>query len=364
MNKKVLTITFHRSLNFGAALQAFALAKYIKKLGYDVSVIDYIPMYFLWEIYRPAKGIRKTLDKISKLIKFTSFQKKYIPRTPSIITTRGFRNLKNIHACVCGSDQIWNPTLTGKKHDPAFFLAFAPKKSLKIAYAASTGSVRLENISPHIASCLAQFNHLGAREASLSEDLTALLPLKPNFIVADPSLLLDADDYSQLITPYFSSKKQYIFSYVVGSGEMLDLFSRRIEEIKPHFNKPIIHAGAKSIKNADHEILDLGPTEWLSLLHGADYIITNSFHGVAFAIKFEKSFTFIPHIVDNLNNRQLTLLTAAGLTRRTLSNLDKPTQEALSPINYNYHKKQIDAYIESSRKFIKLALENNHANQK
>lgn len=358
MKKKVLTITFQRSLNFGASLQAFALVQYLNKNGYQAAAIDYLPKYFAWEIYRPAKGIRKTLDKISKLRKFTLFFNKHIPHTHTVFTSRSLKKFKNIDAFICGSDQIWNPLLTGKKHDPAFFLDFPTSDSLKIAYAASSGSVQLNSLPPKIKDSLLKFNHIGVREERLAAELKASLPNKEITTVADPSLLLDEEDYLPLIKPNISPEREYALSYVVGSGEMLEKFSSRVKELKEVLvSTPVVHAGAKTIKHADHQLLDIGPTEWLSLLHGASYIITNSFHGVAFAIKFKKNFTFIPHTITNLNNRQLTLLTAAGLTHRTLDDSESLTPDSTSDIDYELHENSINNYIQKSRDFLHSSID-------
>lgn len=40
---RVATLTFHRALNYGSAMQAFALWKAIAALGHDVEVIDFAP---------------------------------------------------------------------------------------------------------------------------------------------------------------------------------------------------------------------------------------------------------------------------------------------------------------------------------
>ena len=40
--KKVGIITMHKVVNYGSALQAYALQRVIEKLGYDCEIIDYV----------------------------------------------------------------------------------------------------------------------------------------------------------------------------------------------------------------------------------------------------------------------------------------------------------------------------------
>ena len=42
---KIGIITFHRALNYGAVLQAYALHEYLKQCGYEVEIIEYIEDY-------------------------------------------------------------------------------------------------------------------------------------------------------------------------------------------------------------------------------------------------------------------------------------------------------------------------------
>ena len=41
MPSNVGILTFHRSINYGSALQAYALKTYVEELGFDAFLIDY-----------------------------------------------------------------------------------------------------------------------------------------------------------------------------------------------------------------------------------------------------------------------------------------------------------------------------------
>lgn len=291
--KKIYTLTFQKALNYGATLQAYALVKFLKNSNLDAQIIDYTPSYFLLQRYRPAKGIKKTFEKLSRLKKFNKFSKTYLPLTSKrYLTNKSLNQIRDAHAVICGSDQIWNPDLTGGMSDTAYFLDFISSPTKKIAYAASAGSRRLPDFIDQIKDLLLQFDALGVREDTLNIDLATHLPGIENHVVVDPTLLIR--DYHEIFENSKIPKKEYIATYVVGSGAMLTRFEEYIKELKKKTQLPIYHLGSKPIPSADFNLLDIGPSEWLSLIHSASFIATNSFHGTAFSINFEKDFFFFP----------------------------------------------------------------------
>ena len=141
--KKIYTVTFQRVLNYGAILQTYALHKFLKDSGFDAKVLDYAPLYFMMQTCRPAKGIKKTIDKYKKYKKFNDFRKQHLLLTPkTYFTQASLSKLPSVHAAICGSDQIWNKNLTGNRFDPVFFLDFTSSNTKRIAFAASAGSIR------------------------------------------------------------------------------------------------------------------------------------------------------------------------------------------------------------------------------
>jgi polysaccharide pyruvyl transferase WcaK-like protein len=57
------------------------------------------------------------------------------------------------------------------------------------------------------------------------------------------------------------------------------------------------------------------PEEWLGLFMTADYVVTNTFHGTVFSIKYEKPFTVI--LSDHKRAKVYDLLVDLGLTDTT-----------------------------------------------
>lgn len=354
--KKIYTLTFQKALNYGAALQAYALAKFLKESNLEVQIIDYIPTYFILQRYRPAKGIKKTIEKISKLKRFSNFSNIYLPLTKKkYLTNKSLNQIQDAHAIICGSDQIWNPDLTGRKVDRAYFLDFTSGPTKKIAYAASAGSRRLTDFIDQARELLLQFDSLGVREDTLHIDLATHLPGIENQVVVDPTLLIR--DYQEIFDSSIIPKSEYIATYVVGSGAMLTRFDEYIKELKKKTELPIYHLGSKPISSADYNLLDIGPREWLTLIHSASFVATNSFHGTAFSINFEKDFFFFPHLIENLNSRQTTLLSRIGLMCQVVGSPAELIQRKLENIPYNDVRPRLDHIIKESQEFLLKSLE-------
>lgn len=347
--KTIYTVTFQRVLNYGAVLQAYALSRFLKENGFDVKILDYAPFYFLWQSMRPSIGLKKTIEKYRKYRKFKLFRDKYLPLTDFMYFTKSqLSNLKKPFALICGSDQVWNFKITNNEFDPVFFLDFSSNDVRRIAYAASAGSIRLNNYANSTSHYLEKFTKIGVREKILKDDINEILENNQACVVVDPCLLIE--NYSEIYdfnrVPLF----KYIVSYVVGSGEMLDIFNRKIEELKKVTDIKIIHLGAKAVQSADENLLDIGPSEWLAFIKNASFVITNSFHGTAFSVRLEKNFIFIPQINENLNSRQITLLKNIGLMDQMV-----PHDVAIvriPNINYELITPRVNNIVKESKKFL------------
>ncbi|MCL6688669.1 polysaccharide pyruvyl transferase family protein [Pseudomonas sp. R3.Fl] len=349
--RRIYTITFQSALNYGATLQAYALAKFLENASFEAKIINYIPSYFFLQRYRPAKGIKKTIEKISKIKRFNKFANAHLPLTAKKYYSRkSLSSINDAHAIICGSDQIWNPDLTGGKSDRAFFLDFPPRSTRKIAFAASTGSRRLPDFIDQVKESLLEFHAMGVREDSLNSDLATLLPEIGSQVVVDPTLLIR--DYSEVIDSSIVPKEKYIATYVVGSGPMLAKFDDYVKELKKKTHLPIYHLGSKPIPSADHNLLDIGPSEWLTFIQSADFIATNSFHGTAFSINFEKDFLFFPHLIENLNARQTTLLSRVELMDRLVDSPKALAERDLTPIEYSIVRPRLSKIISDSQDFL------------
>ena len=145
--KKIGTITFHNSINYGAILQTYALQKCLTDLGYDSEVIDYRNSYLIKNMSLCRRIVHYAWHEIFKRIlagetrrkKTIKFLNKHIR-----ISKNTYHNASQLHETppiydvyITGSDQVWNPNIRGA--DCSYFLTFAPAEKLRISYAPSFG---------------------------------------------------------------------------------------------------------------------------------------------------------------------------------------------------------------------------------
>ncbi len=328
---KIGVLTFHRVSNYGTALQAFATVEALRELGHDAQLIDYRPDY-LEATLRPMTltQIRNFRTAVSyfanKLIYGNQFQKRYrsfIAFTDSIPASRICRTPEEVaaiageyDALLSGSDQLWNQRITGE--DLTYFFPFPHPK--KLSYASSFG---VRSISPErqaqIGPLLQDFSALALREQTAIDIVSPLAQSKPLPRVVDPTLLLDKQRWLREAAPIPLPKDGYILTYYMIETPLLRTLTEKLQmqtglpvvNLKPSKRQMLLRQG----KN----VMWAGPRELLSCYAGAKYLLTNSFHGAAFAINFEIPMFVTPlpvSMAGEVNSRLEELLQWYGLTDR------------------------------------------------
>lgn len=357
---KIGTLTFHWANNYGAVLQAYALQKYLVSLGHDAVIIDYFPYTysrrtlrsFFAQVRRDGCGV--FFDYI-KSRKIDAFRLKYLRLSPRYNSSQELRaNPPELDTYICGSDQIWNTSFTrgGEGHITlSYFLDFGSPDVKKIAYAPSFGcatypSDLVDIVKPR----LDDFDAISAREES------GLLILKNMGIenaclVTDPTLLLAKSEYENLLQVRATEQRGRVFVYTLHRGQKIiqevvrELFATRKWSVRK-----CGQAGWSA----------LGIEEWIREISEAEAVVTNSFHGVVFAILFEKSFVVVPveGALGEMNDRIFTLLGQLNLQDRILDRPDRETVERLlttAPSWVDVRKKK-DALKEAADVYLRQSL--------
>ena len=134
-------------------------------------------------------------------------------------------------------------------------------------------------------------------------------------VVLDPVFLQCADDWRRIMPQ--NREKNYIFVYMPGEKT---LKAARLLAKKKKL-KVIYCAYDYSLRNIRDNIgdvrLSLGPDEFLSLINGADYVVTGSFHATAFSLIFQKN--FFVEVPSNVGSRIVDLLDTFDLRERIFS---------------------------------------------
>ena len=274
---------------------------------------------------------------------------KHFPDKP-LRTSSALRGLSNRYGYViCGSDQVWNPDITGS--DAGFFLDFCGEDTRRISYAPSFGTTAFtKEFDEIIAKELRKFSALSVREKQGQEKVRELTGRIPE-LVLDPTFLLSADDWSKLASP-MNVCSPYILYYPVIRNDKTKRFCQSLSEKK---GLDILMIGGSFIsanKRHDHgmrHIHDIDPRQWLYLFLNAEYIVTDSFHGLAFSVIFRKK--VFPALVSNTNSRLEHLISMLGLEGQVIR--DGGT---ISDPDYTIADRLLPKMQEHSVEFLKKAL--------
>lgn len=296
---KVGILTFHIAINYGAVLQAYGLQEYLKKLGHEVYIIDYRPDYLLapYKTFQWKKKLHQSMALIVKdwirecLVmpirlkrkwKFSRFVGAYL----NLHSWNMDLNL--FDAFVFGSDQIWNPEIT-QQLDGIFCGRFSEAQGkIKIAYAASAGSVK--NLTDDDYSLLnlwlKDFDRISVREKSLAEKLE----IDHVSVAIDPALLAGREHFEPIACRN-DEKKPYLLLFTLGRDEYAIGEAQKIANKK---NLRIVEiVSSKESINNPHIKQSLSPEEFLGYIKNAAYVVTTSYHGMVFSILFQKNFNVI-----------------------------------------------------------------------
>ncbi|ANQ15900.1 polysaccharide pyruvyl transferase family protein [Vibrio natriegens] len=344
-------LTIHSVYNYGAMLQAYALAKFIENQGHKVEIIDYQPYniykaynFYFCDIFKRPRGaaslLKQKLLYKQKFKRFTSFVDRKIPL--SNIKYSDASNLKNTNynTIISGSDQIWNPYITGR--DKAFLLDFTDDCQ-KIAYSSSFGVSSIdEEWSSVVSGNLSKFSSIGVREKSGKDIINNILPEKDVELVLDPVFLLDPSHWRKLANQDLTPNFEYVLVYSLETNNEVVEHAKALA--KQHNLKIVtIHPFKNDYQFADVCINDAGPAEFVDLIDKASYIVTNSFHGTAFSILLNKRFSCILH--SKTGTRMTNLFSIFDI----------------NPNNYNYGNIQIPIYQSCNKMFDTLRLYNDKA---
>lgn len=313
-------LTVHQSVNCGASLQAAALYSVLSDMAANPEIIDYRPEYFVGETdgYWKKKGIKSAIKRslFNKRLsltqdKFDEFIKQYMPNiTNRVNTPEELKSAKfDYEAIVCGSDQIWNPPHV--QFDESWFLNFADNKTRRVSYAASIGKDVLTDEELHwIKAGISAMDCVGVRELA-AKQLIENLGFEARLCL-DPTLLLPADRWKSMEkAPNDELPREYIFYYPLNSNPEIE--EKMLGLLKKRTGLPVVAMsdGLRWLKHADMVLRGFGPDEFLYLMNHSSFVYTNSFHGLAFSIIFDKDLVSFKN--KTKNSRLESLCKISGL---------------------------------------------------
>lgn len=374
--KKVGVVNRTNLKNFGSVLQVYALCQAVKKLGYESEVV--------WQSGNMSRNFDIRPNKLVKIgfkllmnpsltfsiISMIMEARKVIvdPEKVRLFDEFVARNFKQslyspdeigkvaesdeYYKFICGSDQVWATTTLYP--DPMMYLRFAPRNK-RVAYAPSLGRDYIPKYNQKtIKKYVEEIDRVSVREET-GRNLLAALVGRQCPVVADPTLLIRTDEWDALKAD-IKLPKNYILCYFL--DEPSDVVKSAICTYVKEYNKKVVVLG--HVDNIDLPADCVlrpaaGPAEFLTITSKADMVITDSYHGMLFAINYHKKFWSVERNYSKYDqsSRQMTVLTRLQLEDRYVKNDYNFTDD---PIDYTYVQTRIEDFAKLSMDYLKSAL--------
>lgn len=336
---KIGIMSMQRITNYGSFLQAYGLKKVTEELIGDrgiVEFVDYLPEKPVAYVEASASNRKNLLTRAFNMLSpsyrkyrneqlkigstFSAFcdayQKEFLP-TLGVDDKRNY--CPELDVLIVGSDEVFNCTqpeaavgysrqLFGKDHNA---------KKL-ISYAASFGSTTIEKlkrylIEQEVGEMLGNFNAISVRDENSAFIVAQICHRIPETHI-DPVLLYDFPEVDKIKIKL----KDYIVVYAYADRIKVheaDAIRRFAEQKK----KRILTLGFW-MPWADEYVL-ASPLEVLAYIKNADYVVTDTFHGTVFSIKYQTPFATI--IRENNQEKLGNLLDTFELRERQVLDIEK-----------------------------------------
>lgn len=332
-------MSMQRVENYGSFLQAYGLKKEIEKLGHTVQFVDYQaePSVVLssmggqkvslsnsrisraFHMLSPAyRAWRKQQIKMNST--FQEFSRTYNEQFLSELDVKEEYNIcPKLDVLVIGSDEVFNCTQQGNKVGFSRQLFGKNNKAKKvISYAASFGSTtykKLEqyHIAEEVGDLLSKFDSISVRDKNSQKIIERLCGFSPASHI-DPVLLYDFPEVDNIFVPMDNYMVVYAYADRIKGKE-----AEAIREFAKRENKKILSLGFYQ-PFCDEYVL-ASPLEVLAYIKHADYVITDTFHGTVFSIKYQKKFGAI--IRDSNRQKLGDLLERFGVMERQICDLEE-----------------------------------------
>ena len=356
---KIGIMSMQRIRNYGSFMQAYGLKSILNEIGYnDVEFVDY-------KVGKPIVGgekrtiFQRVIGKLNKIIFYKTeryknniiheFNYRYDNEFLKILNINEEKNYNhNIDYLIIGSDEVFNCIQSNP--DVGYSLELFGQgfnNSQIISYAACFGGTNYEKLKKYkvndeVANLIRKFKIISVRDNNSSETIKKLIGKKPG-VNLDPVLVANIDIQDSQVK-YNNYIVLYAYTDRINPKE-----AKIIKKFAKKYNKKIISIGTFQ-KCADIHLV-LNPFEMLNYIKNADYIITDTFHGTIFSIKYNKKFATI---IRQSNKEKLgDLLERLNLSDRSVNTIEELERVIKKDINYERTNKIIGKEKIRTRKYLK-----------
>ena len=375
LKNKVGMLSFHESLSYGATLQCYALQKTIRDMGFASEFINF--QRKKCAEFHQAQTQPTLKDRVKRLaIKAAVKLQNVRLANNNASVERTFREFKDQYLSVgkeeycsirslytsdlkydvylTGSDQVWNPYNSVLQ---VYGLGFVPPQINTVSYAASIGVSEIpDEKKATMHQALQGVRHLSCREYEGAKALSTLLGREVTTVL-DPTLLLKKDEWRALKAPMELPSK-YVLCFFLGSLDYPREVAYKLAK-QNGCELLVIPGSPKDVFTKGKIVKGCGPQQFLELFFNAAFVCTDSFHGTAFALNFNKPFfSFCRrgyHEKTSYISRIKDLLETVGLSDR-LVYPESETDFAIPKIDFSAANEILERERERSLSYLHSAL--------
>lgn len=362
-------MSMQRIENYGSFLQAYGLKQIIEGIGHTVEFVDYkVEPSVVAESKDNRSKKTNIMIRLIRMLspKYRKWRTKQIKMNRTFSTfCEAYRNqflpqlggldrdniLPKLDTLVIGSDEVFNCTQKGKRVGYSRQLFGKDNRALRvISYAASFGNTTFAKlveygIADEVGKLLSGFDALSVRDENSESIIKKLCDIQAQKHI-DPVLLYDFPEVNDIQI----NLNNYIIIYAYADRiHTEEAFA--IRKFAKENNKEIISLGFYQ-PFCDKYIL-ANPLEVLAYVKNADYVVTDTFHGTVFSIKYQKKFATI---IRESNYQKLgNLLEMFDLGNRAIKSIN----ELGNILNAVYDTDSVKGKIELFQKQAKTYLMRN-----
>lgn len=333
--------------NFGSAITNYALYSAITKLKRSVYIIT-----------QPADSQTQPGGKQN----FEVFKYPEYAIAPTYANVEAMKELnKYCKQFLVGSDQLFNYEIY-KKISGFVKLNWVDDIHAKSVYAASFGFDKIfGNLEEKndLKQNIARFRHFSTREETMVDMIKREFGINAKFVL-DPVFLLENEHYERLVSEIKLTEDIGIFAYILDPlQETADI----INQIASLINMPI--TAVTDMWRTKNDIQSLWSIQtqvgysnerWIKSIMNSKFVITDSFHAMCFAIKFNKPFLVIPNKLRG-EARAKSIMSSLGISNRIYSKemmLEKGV--LLDGIDFGECNKTLEILVRESINYLKMIL--------
>lgn len=370
--------------NYGSKLQALATVKMFDHLGIDYEIIRYnkkslrfylksIPRFFNWVFIN---------DRYLQIQRMVEFKKHPQVEAQVEIRNQAFDsfntyfsdNLSKVYGSyeelkrecpqtydqvITCSDQLWSPSALGSGF---YNLMFVPEQTKKISWASSFGVSKIPWYQKgRTRKYLCRIDHISVRE-NRGAEIVKELTRRDVPVLMDPVFVFNKDEWNELVPPEKPEWDSYIFCYFLGQNPEHRAAAKALAEktgMKIVMLRHLDEYVDDDERFGDIAPYDVDPVRFLNILRNATYICTDSFHGTAFSIIFEKQFMVFDRYnnqsSNSKNSRVESVCANVGLMNRRYTDTECIWEMMKQDIDYAAVREKVGQYREHTKQYLKDA---------